>query len=434
MTDRMITSRFSLLFIGGGSIGSRFSGCRSTTPSLMSPPRSGESPRGKCWRGKKRIRQTWLQRRRRMRNRMRIVKLWRKRWRWRTIRRTAVIMVPIQVNVVKGLKLFEQVFTDSELSKLTHFVDELRLAGQKGELSGDTFILFNKQMKGNKRELIQFGVPIFEHIKEDASNQTCNIEPIPALLEGVINHLVQWRLIPEYRRPNGCIIHFFDEEEFSQPFQKPPHVEQPVATLLLSESTMAFGRNIAGDSEGNYRGSLVLSLKQGSLLVMRGNSAEMARHVMCPSQNKRVSITFFRVREEPIQTQSPPTSPMHGGALTVWQPATLINNGYGGSSLINNGFGGVGTMANWGHLIRTPFVMVAAPPMAQPQLMVSPKKIMPPLAQGGGGTGVFLPWARMGSRRPPKHLPPRAQRSRYLALPSGRRTANPTSSEGEKST
>ncbi|CAN0890179.1 RNA demethylase ALKBH10B [Linum grandiflorum] len=338
------------------------------------------------------------------------------------------------VNVVKGLKLFEQVFTDSELSKLTHFVDELRLAGQKGELSGDTFILFNKQMKGNKRELIQFGVPIFEHIKEDASNQTCNIEPIPALLEGVINHLVQWRLIPEYRRPNGCIIHFFDEEEFSQPFQKPPHVEQPVATLLLSESTMAFGRNIAGDSEGNYRGSLVLSLKQGSLLVMRGNSAEMARHVMCPSQNKRVSITFFRVREEPIQTQSPPTSPMHGGALTVWQPATLINNGYGGSSLINNGFGGVGTMANWGHLIRTPFVMVAAPPMAQPQLMVSPKKIMPPLAQGGGGTGVFLPWARMGSRRPPKHLPPRAQRSRYLALPSGRRTANPTSSEGEKST
>ena len=40
--------------------------------------------------------------------------------------------------------------------------------------TGDTFILFNKQMKGNKRELIQFGVPIFGHIKEEATsnNQT----------------------------------------------------------------------------------------------------------------------------------------------------------------------------------------------------------------------------------------------------------------------
>ena len=38
-----------------------------------------------------------------------------------------------------------------------------------------------------------------------------NIEPIPPVLEAVIDHLVQWRLIPEGRRPNSCIINFFDE-------------------------------------------------------------------------------------------------------------------------------------------------------------------------------------------------------------------------------
>jgi hypothetical protein len=38
---------------------------------------------------------------------------------------------------VKGLKLYDDLFTDSELSKLTAFVNELRVAGQKGELSGD---------------------------------------------------------------------------------------------------------------------------------------------------------------------------------------------------------------------------------------------------------------------------------------------------------
>ena len=41
-----------------------------------------------------------------------------------------------QVNVVKGLKMFEDIFTDSELSKLNDFVNELRAAGQNGELLG----------------------------------------------------------------------------------------------------------------------------------------------------------------------------------------------------------------------------------------------------------------------------------------------------------
>ncbi|EOX94852.1 Oxidoreductase, 2OG-Fe(II) oxygenase family protein, putative isoform 2, partial [Theobroma cacao] len=225
------------------------------------------------------------------------------------------------VNVVKGLKLYEDVFTDSELAKLGDFVSELRAAGQNGELSGETFILFNKQIKGNKRELIQLGVPIFGHIIEEpmSNKQTINIEPIPALLQGVIEHLVQWQLIPEYKKPNGCIINFFDEGEYSQPFLKPPHLEQPISTLFLSESTMAFGRTLVSDSEGNYRGPLQLSLKEGSLLVMRGNSADMARHVMCPSPRNRVSITFFRVRPDTNQGQLPPASPQPG-AMTLWEP------------------------------------------------------------------------------------------------------------------
>lgn len=309
------------------------------------------------------------------------------------------------VNVVKGLKLYEDLLTDSELSKLTHFVNELRVAGQNGELADDTYILFNKQMKGNKRELIQLGVPIFGHIKEEATsnNQMSNIEPIPALLGSVIDHLVQWQLIPEYKKPNGCIVHFFDEEEHSQPFQKPPHLDQPISTLLLSESTMAFGRTLVSDNDGNYRGPLMLSLKEGSLLVMRGNSADMARHVMCPSPNNRVSITFFRVRPEAKQGQSPPTSPM-AGAMTLWQPS--IPSPYAMPNGTLGGYEAMDTMPKWG-VMRTPVVMLA--PMRP--MVLNPKK-MP-----RGGTGVFLPWT-VGSRKPAKHLPPRAQKGRLLALPS----------------
>jgi hypothetical protein len=47
-----------------------------------------------------------------------------------------------QVNVVKGLKLYEDVFTDSELCKLSDFVNEIHTAGQNGELSGKPLLNF----------------------------------------------------------------------------------------------------------------------------------------------------------------------------------------------------------------------------------------------------------------------------------------------------
>ncbi|XP_010255802.1 PREDICTED: uncharacterized protein LOC104596380 isoform X2 [Nelumbo nucifera] len=324
------------------------------------------------------------------------------------------------VNVVKGLKLYEDIFTDSELSKLDDFLNELRTAGRNGELSGETFILFNKQLKGNKRELIQLGVPIFGQIKDEATSKVhkCDIEPIPSVLQAVIDNLVHWRLIPESRKPNSCIINFFDEGEYSQPYLKPPHLDQPISTLLLSESTMAFGRVLVNHN-GNFKGSLMLSLKEGSLLVMRGNSAEMARHVICPCSNKRVSITFFKVRLDSTTTtspmQQPTTIPPLTKAMTLWQPG--VPPPYTTTE-------GLDMVPKWG-VVRGPLVTVA--PM-RPMVM-SPRRI----ARGGSGTGVFLPWT-VSSKKSTKHLPPRVQRGRLLALPSPIETqvqvVNPTSDPG----
>ncbi|KAL3328633.1 hypothetical protein AABB24_035994 [Solanum stoloniferum] len=306
------------------------------------------------------------------------------------------------VNVVRGLKLFEDVFTPNEISKLDDLVNELRVAGQNGELSGETFILYNQQVKGSKRELIQLGAPIFEHVKEDATCQKSHNEPIPALLQGVINHLIQWHLISESRRPNSCIINFFDEGEYSQPFLKPPHLEQPVSTLALADSMMAFGRTLVCDSEGNYKGSLMLSLKEGSLLVMRGNSADMARHAMCSSPNKRVTITFFKVRTE-MGNNFSEAAPLTR-AMTIWQPG--VPTQYAIANRAHNGYEPTDMIPKWGGVVRSPVVMLA------PLRPV----VMNPRRAPRGGTGVFLPW-NGGSRKPAKHLPPRAQRGRFLALP-----------------
>ncbi|KAL3517536.1 hypothetical protein ACH5RR_020125 [Cinchona calisaya] len=305
------------------------------------------------------------------------------------------------VNVVRGLKLYEDIFTVIELSKLNDFVNELRVAGQNGELSGETFILYNQQIKGNKREMIQLGFPIFQRVDEATSKwHKSHIEPIPALIQGVIDHLIQWRIISDNRRPNGCIINFFDEGEYSQPFLKPPHLDQPISSLLLSESTMAFGRTLVNHNEGNYRGPLMLSVKEGSLVVMRGNSADVARHVMCSSLNKRVSITFFKVRVEEERTLPTPSL---ARAMTVWQPG--VPNPCPTPNGALNGFEAMNVIPKWG-AIRTPVVMLA--PMRP--MVVSSRRV-------SCGTGVFLPWT-VRSRRPAKRLPPRAQKGRLLALPS----------------
>ncbi|XP_076952241.1 RNA demethylase ALKBH10B-like [Bidens hawaiensis] len=298
------------------------------------------------------------------------------------------------VNMGRGLKLYDDVLNMTELSKLTNYVTDLRAAGQNGELSGETFIMYNQQSKLIKRELIQFGAPIFGQIKEDqvaATNksQDSNIDPIPAPLEGVIDHLIQLHLVSENRRPNSCIINFFDEGEFSQPFLKTPHLEQPILTLVLSESTMAFGRSLVCDNDGNYKGPLMLSLKEGSLLVMRGNSADMARHAMCQSPTKRISVTFFKVRADKNQA---PKDPM-AGAMTVWQPG-LPTPILTGESI---------HAPKWG-----PQLLMLAP---LPPMVMSPRRLP------RGGTGVFLPWNN-GPKKPTKHLPPRAQRGRLLALPA----------------
>nr|XP_043610014.1 RNA demethylase ALKBH10B-like [Erigeron canadensis] len=310
------------------------------------------------------------------------------------------------VNVVRGLKMYEEILQTTELSKLTDYVTELRVAGQNGELSGETFIMYNQQSKTIKRELLQFGAPIFGQIKDEATNkpQDSKIEPIPAPLEAVIDLLIQFHLISENRRPNSCIINFFDEGEFSQPFLKPPHLEQPISTLLLSESTMAFGRTLVCDNDGNYKGPLMLSLKEGSLLVMRGNSADMARHAMCQSPTKRISVTFFKVRIETYDKNQSPKDPMNG-AMTLWQPNVptplITPNG------TLDGYNSIHVIPKWDS-IRAPQLLMLAP--VRPMVM-TPRRLP------RGGTGVFLPW-NGGSRKPAKHLPPRAQRGRLLALPA----------------
>ncbi|KAJ9543238.1 hypothetical protein OSB04_022945 [Centaurea solstitialis] len=322
------------------------------------------------------------------------------------------------VNVVRGLKLYENILSDTELTRLIDYVRKLRVAGKNGELSGGSHVrrlsctttieddqergysVWNSDIWTDKRRSYSSMVPPLVQTSNFfpwlSTRSIGHIEPIPAPLEGVINHLIKYHLITENRRPNSCIINFFDEGEFSQPFLKPPHLDQPISALFLSESTMAFGRTLVCDKDGNYRGPLMLSLKEGSLLVMRGNSADMARNVMCQSPVKRINITFFRVQIDSNKNPSLTT----GDAMTIWQPGVPPPNGTS-----RNSYDSMNMVPKWG----APQLLMLGP--VRPMVMNPIPRRLP-----RGGTGVFLPW-NVGSRKPAKRVPPRAQRARILALP-----------------
>lgn len=150
---------------------------------------------------------------------------------------------------------------------------------------------------------------------------------------------------------------------------------------------------------------------------MRGNSADMARHVVCPSSNRRVSITFARVRPSTPVDLSPLPSPTK--AMTLWQqpptPTSGMQKPPPGNAIIGYGPAPQAVLAPaWGMAMRAAPVMMVAP--ARPMVMASSngnnKRMM-----GRSGTGVFLPWT-VGPKRYNKHLPPRIQKRRFSAMVS----------------
>lgn len=335
------------------------------------------------------------------------------------------------VNIVEGLQLYENIFNSSELSQLTLLTQKLKVAGRRRELRGQTFVVFKRPMKGHGREMIQFGVPsidapLEEEIKTGRVKDL--VEPIPTVLQDVINRLLRWQIIPENTRPDSCIINFFNEGDHSQPHISPPHFVRPFWTIsLLSECTMVFGRAKTINHPGDYKGPIKLSLPSGSLIVMQGNSADISKYSICSSPGQRVSITFVKVQPKKGSTLSTiPTGMSHSSSLSNshWSQITARQSSTNASVPVPRGVGQMATkhynMVPTSGVLPVPpartsqvnqripapgiqplFAGPTGPPGAYP-----PMAVIPPVWSAvprstprmpGSGTGVFLPCSGSGS-------------------------------------
>ncbi|KAJ8476295.1 hypothetical protein OPV22_020022 [Ensete ventricosum] len=315
------------------------------------------------------------------------------------------------VNVVQGLKLYEEFLNSSEIIRLVSLAYETRAAGHRKELPGQTLVTLKRPMKGHGREMIQFGIAINEGPPEDENTTVSSgekkVEAIPSVLQDMLHSLVQLQVLPV--KPDFCIIDLFNEGDHSQPHTWPPWYGRPVCNLLLTECDIVYGRAVGSDHRGNYNGSLKLSLTAGALLVMEGKSADLAKRAIPSLRKQRILLTFGK-------SQPKNTFPSEG----LFSPSSAACPASASSSARPTNF----SRHPPGRKLQVPPIhpqsmsppngvqsLFVAPPttagrtVAAPPMHPTPRFPVP-------GTGVFLPPGSV-------HLPPPSQQLPVAPISSG---------------
>ncbi|XP_074555662.1 uncharacterized protein LOC141811538 [Curcuma longa] len=211
----------------------------------------------------------------------------------------------MMVNVVEGLKLYEDFLDSSEVTKLVLLANEMRAAGHRGELSGQTFVTLKRPMKGHGREMIQLGMLTNEGSIEDEhrtlSSEERKIEAIPSILCSVFDCLFEMQVLPV--KPDFCVIDFFNEGDYSQPHSWPSWFGRPICNLFLSDCDIVYGKAVGSNHKGDYDGSLKLPITAGSLVLMQGKSADLAKRAIPSLHKKQILLTFGK--HQPKKTLLP---------------------------------------------------------------------------------------------------------------------------------
>ncbi|CAH9132368.1 unnamed protein product [Cuscuta epithymum] len=206
------------------------------------------------------------------------------------------------VNILGGLELHTGVFSAVEQIRIVDYVEALREKGKNGHLKERTYTAPQKWMKGKGRITIQFGCCYNYAIDKNGNPpgilRDGSVDPIPELFKVMIRRLVKWHVMPPNCIPDSCIVNIYEEGDCI-----PPHIDnhdfvRPFCTVsFLSECNIVFGSNLNVEGPGQFAGSIAIPLPVGSVLVINGKAADVAKHCVPSVPMKRISITFRRMDE-----------------------------------------------------------------------------------------------------------------------------------------
>ncbi|KAI4316439.1 hypothetical protein L6164_024418 [Bauhinia variegata] len=204
------------------------------------------------------------------------------------------------VNILEGLELHTGIFSAAEQKRIVNYVDLLQEMGRKGQLKDRTYSAPENWMRGKGRQTIQFGC-CYNYATDKNRNQPgilqdVLVDPIPDLFKVIIRRLIQWHVLPPTCVPDSCIVNIYEEGNCM-----PPHIDshdfvRPFCTVsFLSECNIIFGSHLRLVRPGEFVGSFAIPLPLGSVLVLNGNGADVAKHCVSAVTTKRISITFRRM-------------------------------------------------------------------------------------------------------------------------------------------
>ncbi|KAJ4783469.1 2-oxoglutarate (2OG) and Fe(II)-dependent oxygenase superfamily protein [Rhynchospora pubera] len=206
------------------------------------------------------------------------------------------------INIVSGLELHTGVFSPIEQKRIVDFVHQLHDKGQKGELGERTYSAPAKWMRGKGRVTMQFGCN-YNYATDRNGNppgimQNVAADPMPDLFKIMVKRLLKWHVLPMTCIPDSCIVNMYEPGDCI-----PPHIDshdfvRPFCTVsFVSECNIVFGTSLKVLGPGEFGGSFSIPLPVGSVLVLNGNGADVAKHCVPAVPTKRISITFRKMEK-----------------------------------------------------------------------------------------------------------------------------------------
>ena len=215
------------------------------------------------------------------------------------------------IDVLEGLVMHKDAISKEFESELISFVQTQCGRGRRGELKKPTYLRASgARSQGNQREAIMYGG--FFDFNRARPGKRGLVPPFPPILERLVDCLMTNNYLPADVRPDSCIINQYDTGDCI-----PPHVDhqsyyRPISTLsLLGEEPMLVGsrfRTVRSCTWAPVCGTSI-PLARRSLLVLGGNSGNIAKHCISACHGPRISITL---RKQPPPDWKPDESELVG--------------------------------------------------------------------------------------------------------------------------
>ncbi|XP_020592939.1 uncharacterized protein LOC110033347 [Phalaenopsis equestris] len=133
------------------------------------------------------------------------------------------------------------------------------------------------------------------------------VDSMPSEIKRMIKRLVRWSILLADCIPKSCIINIYDEGDCIPPHIKHNDFVRPFCTVsFMSKSNILFGKEINVICPGEFKGPVKILLSMGSVLILKGNGADLAKHCILGVRHHKASVTIRGIDDSQLDLEFTP--------------------------------------------------------------------------------------------------------------------------------